>query len=543
MVGVEGDFLQDIHGHLVVDHDLYNHEGLTEDGIAEAFIEFAKKENLSFFEPSPSVTPFEAVKYQQLMDGLEAAEVRLHEMMQAYRLDAEFAAHSETRWLERLQQKRSFLPLSHFLKYISSGHTPYKHDVHKGDIKFITVECVGSLSLDETKLKRIKQEHYDEEFQKNRIVKGAVVCTIKRRIGKAYPFLDEPIEPMAMNQDVAILILKANVRPGYLATYLSSRIGQSFCDRQKTEQMNPYISVANLSTLPTIVLNDNLQLIVEKIVKQAYSFLSDSKEFYQQAEDLLLSELGLKDWQPTEETFAVKSFAESFLSSGRFDAEYYQPKYDESINFIYSYRQGWENIRFACSLKDVNFIPKKEVTYQYIELSDIGNSGDIIDCSVQLGAELPSRARRKVNKGDVIISSIEGSLRKCALVTQAYSNSLCSTGFYVINSQKINAETLLVLFKSELVQNILKVNCSGTILTSISKDDFLNIPIPLIDKTVQLIIQKRILDSFDKREQSKQLLEIAKTGVERATETDEATATTWINQQLKDLNIDPATTV
>jgi type I restriction enzyme M protein len=38
----------DSHGHLIVKHDLYNHDGLTQDGIAEAFIEFAKKENLSF---------------------------------------------------------------------------------------------------------------------------------------------------------------------------------------------------------------------------------------------------------------------------------------------------------------------------------------------------------------------------------------------------------------------------------------------------------------------------------------------------------------
>src|SRR5699024_6911962 len=42
-------YLLDNHGHLIVDHDLFNHEGLTEDGIAEAFIEFAKKEKLSFF--------------------------------------------------------------------------------------------------------------------------------------------------------------------------------------------------------------------------------------------------------------------------------------------------------------------------------------------------------------------------------------------------------------------------------------------------------------------------------------------------------------
>ncbi|HMW46727.1 MAG TPA: N-6 DNA methylase [Cellvibrionaceae bacterium] len=39
----------DNHGHLIVKHDLFNHDGLTGDGIAEAFCEFAKKEGLSFF--------------------------------------------------------------------------------------------------------------------------------------------------------------------------------------------------------------------------------------------------------------------------------------------------------------------------------------------------------------------------------------------------------------------------------------------------------------------------------------------------------------
>lgn len=45
----DGSYMLDTNGHLIVDHDLFNHEGLTEDGIAEAFIEFAKKEGLSFF--------------------------------------------------------------------------------------------------------------------------------------------------------------------------------------------------------------------------------------------------------------------------------------------------------------------------------------------------------------------------------------------------------------------------------------------------------------------------------------------------------------
>ena len=45
----DGTPLLDTHEHLIVKHDLFNHDGKTQDGIAEAFIEFAQKERLSFF--------------------------------------------------------------------------------------------------------------------------------------------------------------------------------------------------------------------------------------------------------------------------------------------------------------------------------------------------------------------------------------------------------------------------------------------------------------------------------------------------------------
>lgn len=47
--GEDGEPLLDEHGHMIVKHDLFNHDGLTQDGIAEAFQEFAKKEKLPFF--------------------------------------------------------------------------------------------------------------------------------------------------------------------------------------------------------------------------------------------------------------------------------------------------------------------------------------------------------------------------------------------------------------------------------------------------------------------------------------------------------------
>ncbi len=50
----DGSLARDDHGHFIVAHDLFNHDGKTQDGIAEAFQEFAKQERLSFFMVAPS---------------------------------------------------------------------------------------------------------------------------------------------------------------------------------------------------------------------------------------------------------------------------------------------------------------------------------------------------------------------------------------------------------------------------------------------------------------------------------------------------------
>ena len=50
----DGSLMRDAHGHFIVAHDLFNHEGLTKDGIAEAFQEFARQEGLSFFRAALS---------------------------------------------------------------------------------------------------------------------------------------------------------------------------------------------------------------------------------------------------------------------------------------------------------------------------------------------------------------------------------------------------------------------------------------------------------------------------------------------------------
>ena len=78
----------------------------------------------------------------------------------------------------------------------------------------------------------------------------------------------------------------------------------------------------------------------------------------------------------------------------------------------------------------------------------------------------------------------------------------------------MNVETLLVLLKSDCIQSLLKRGCSGTILTSIAKDELSKILLPIISGETQELIAEKIQESFILRAESKQLLEQAKRMVE-----------------------------
>ena len=182
---------------------------------------------------------------------------------------------------------------------------------------------------------------------------------------------------------------------------------------------------------------------------------------------------------------------------------------------------------------DRNFVPEAEVEYTYIELASVGRAGAIVNAERNLGSALPTRARRQVNAGQVIISSIEGSLQSCALITSEFDKSLCSTGFYVIASENINSETLLVLFKCELMQALMKQRCSGSILAGITKDELLSMPLPRIDENVQREIAVKVRQSFELHDKSKQLLENAKQAVELAIEQGEDAALAWLKDKVE----------
>lgn len=275
-------------------------------------------------------------------------------------------------------------------------------------------------------------------------------------------------------------------------------------------------SPAKFREISIPVFSKDLNDKIEDITYRAFQKLEMSESLYSEAANNMLECLDLNDFTASSNSCNVKTLKESFIETGRLDAEYYQPKYDDILHHIQAYKYGSKNLAEICDIKEENFTPKDDTTYKYVELANIGKYGNIIGCSQQKGEDLPSRARRIVSKNDVVISSLEGSLDSCALVEEDYDGALCSTGFYVLKSSVLNSETLLVLFKSPLVKELMRKGCSGTILTAIGRQELERIPIPLIRQEIQDEIAQHVQSSISLRKESQQLLEYAKLTVEGA---------------------------
>lgn len=395
----------------------------------------------------------------------------------------------------------------------------------EGNIPFIRVQNVKEV-IDYNDCVNIPQLPSEQYSTLKKVESGDIVITKGGSIG----FVGYITQESYACRD--LIFIKSSIlseeQSVFLYLYFSTDFAYKQLIRSSSQCAQPHLTI-------TLVKNIDILKVSPMLMKECailYSHFRQkylaSNALYKEAEQLLLKELRISELIQTTNSIANKRFSD-FVNSERLDAEYYQPKYDEIIGTISQYPYVHDKIGNLYILRDKNFLPNDNTRYKYIELSDIGVNGEISGCTYEYGSNLPSRARRIVHAGDIIISSIEGSLQSCAIITEEYDGALCSTGFYVLSPRIINSETSLVLFKSSAIQALLKRACTGTILTAMNKDEFTAINLPVINKDIQNKIADIIRQSTILRSKSKHLLKIAKTAVETAIEQGENAAMGLLN--------------
>jgi len=438
--------------------------------------------------------------------------IRKSELEGGLRLDAEY--YQPEYFIDF--SKGNWRPIGSFLKTCQYGLSQAMNDEKKGYPMFKMDDInYAFLFDDEVRYVDIPEKIFNDfKLAKNDVLFNRV--NSEEFVGRTGIF------KLDLKSTFASYLIRLQIKdnsgiiPDYLNIFLNSKYGlkqiRKF-SRRAVNQAN--VNAEELKEIKIPVLSINFQKEIEKLSNESWQNFELSESLYSQAEDLLLEELDLKGFKVEEDLSYVVNLSD-VKSSHRIDAEYFQPKYEKLISRIKNQNakpleKVIENVpaRF-------NSMAEPEKIFHYVELANINSLIGVVDgFSEVLGKEAPSRAKRILKTGDVVVSSVEGSLEKVALVDKEQDGYLASTGFFQFRSKEILSEVLLILAKSLVFQMQLEKQCAGTILTAVPKEAVKNVLIPILPKPIQQKIADLVQKSHEARKKAKELLDEAKQKVEK----------------------------
>ncbi|BCL35004.1 hypothetical protein [Nostoc sp. MS1] len=478
------------------------------------------------------------------MDGLEAVELSWYQVLEennSFRLDSYFF-HKAYLEEDNLRDKFENVILGN-IAFITDGQHGYHEVDETSNISHITAKNTKNWFTDNYNCDKLAK-WVDEKNQRSSLQENDILLSNRGTVGYC-SIVKSNILPANIDQDIARIVLNSNspIITEYLTTYLNSKFGNDWVIRNMSGMVQQDLPLNKIREIPVPILTTSLQYAIKKLTEASWLFFQQSKQAYEDAEELLLIELNLKDWQPTEDNIAVKSFSSSFFASGRLDAEYYHPKVDQLIQRL---EEKVELTALGNLLtvnqrgKQPNYIEDEEAVKNVLPVinSKHVQKREVILTDNRFATVSDSNNTLTIQKNDVLINGTgRGTMGRCA--PYLYEEPALPDNHVTILRTDLLDQVYLSIYLNSIagqfqVEKYLK-GSSGQL--ELYPNDIAQFLVWVAPDSVQQQIRNKVEESHQKREQSKQLLEIAKTGVEKAIETDEATATAWMNQQLTALGI------
>ena len=458
------------------------------------------------------------------MEGLEISVVRFSEIRSKnfdFRIDSEYFK-KEYILIENLIKKNNCKDLSELSLKISDG-THFTPNYIENGVKFLSALNVSDNYFDlEAGFKYISQEEHKSLYSRCNPESGDVLL---RKVGvglRKACVVPQNIEEFSIFVSVALIKCK-EINPYYLSTYINTSLGQEQLFRFNKGISQPDLHLEDISRLKVPIFPDTFQSKIESMVKSAHAKLEESKSLYSQAEDLLLGELGLKDWRPKNTLHTTKKFSD-FAQSGRLDAEYYQPKYDEIEKELARFEQ--------IKIKDfINYpvssgsTPKAGDSQYYADCNDgipFLRAVDIVESRIDTSDLIYIKKdvhngllkRTQLKKGDVLFS-IAGTVGRCGIFDYDFEANI-NQAIAILRFEETKLKHLYVVqfFNSRIGQLIIQKYARQGLQTNLNLDELSNLSIPILPEAIQTKIASLIQQSFEYKAQSKQLLEDAKRMVE-----------------------------
>ncbi len=162
-------------------------------------------------------------------------------------------------------------------------------------------------------------------------------------------------------------------------------------------------------------------------------------------------------------------------------------------------REGWEYKKLGevCHSKnDIEkaakvFAPSDEILY--IDISSIDNlCFQLTDLSKYILSEAPSRAQQKVERNDIIISTVRPNLKNIAVVDRKENNIVASSGFCILRTlEQVDKKYIFHYITSNLFTAHLMRLTTGANYPAVKDSDIRNsiIPIPPLSEQEAIVAE------------------------------------------------------
>lgn len=471
------------------------------------------------------------------MEGLEAVEIMYSKISEVidFRIESEYFEKRFLR-LDNILSKNETISFNKIAKAINGR--PYNSESFNSE-NGIRVSKIG----DVTNKRTFNNWEYvlENEFenQKGQLLKdGDILMTLTGDppdVGKVN-YIFNPIKA-TWNQRVAkIKIINKEIFNSNESLYavLSTEYSRRQLERFAKGIRQRNLGNESLERLKIPLLSFNFQEKLENLIKSRFSVLGKSKSLYTQAENQLLQEIGLQDFAPSLEAVNIKSFSESFGTTGRFDAEYYQPKYEQVVNQITSQpNDTLKNIVKITKSVEPGSAYYDDEGLPFMRVADFSKEG-LTEPQKFLNDYFVKENKDKIKdlkpKKGTILFSKDGSVGIAYHLRQDFIGITSSAILHlkVKDEKRVIPEYLTLALNSKLVQMQAERDAGGSIILHWRVSEIENVVVPIIDYTKQEKIAELIEESFSLKKQSEHLLEVAKRAVEIAIEENEETAMNYI---------------
>jgi len=259
-----------------------------------------------------------------------------------FRIDAEFYHPAILKRLHLLDNKPN-KTLKNLVKFVvgpfGSTVTVDKY-VLESDYRYIRNKDIKDFLIDDNDSAFIPGSLY-KSLKQFYIKENDLLLTVVGTLGKVAIAREK--DNKSIFSCKSTLLRSKGLNPYYLLTYLNSPTGQIFTLRGKRGAIQEGLNLTDLKDIKIFLASKTFQNEIEKLVKKSFGLFESSKSLYSQAEQLLLSELGLTDWKTKHQLTFVRNFSDT-QQAERIDAEYFQPKYDEIVEAIKKYSGGWDTL-------------------------------------------------------------------------------------------------------------------------------------------------------------------------------------------------------